>query len=78
MPAKLRAIDKGTVYDVTGRMRSLVRRIESGEIRATDVIIVTHDAEKGYTGITTHHYGPSSVEKSHWMLATALNRIEPA
>ncbi len=77
---KLRAIDRGTRYDITGKMRSLIRRIESGEIQARDVVIITRETTEQrncspYIGM--HHFGFGSVEDIHWMLATAQGRIEP-
>ena len=38
--AKLRAINKGTRYDITGNLRRLVRRIESGEIKDLNHVMV--------------------------------------
>lgn len=77
---KLRAIDRGTRYDITGKMRSLIRRIESGEIQPRDVVIVTRETTErrncsAYVGM--HHFGFGSVEDIHWMLATAQGRIQP-
>jgi hypothetical protein len=79
--AKLRAIDQGTRYDVTGCMRGLIRRIERGEINPSDVLILTREVVKPYSSscrVGLHHYGPGTIEQIHWMLTTAKNRIEPA
>jgi hypothetical protein len=79
MKAKLRAIDRGTRYDITGMMRNLVRRIENGEINPRDVAIVTREATGPNQSceVILHHYGTASTEELHWMLATAQGRIEP-
>jgi hypothetical protein len=42
--AKLRAIDRGTRYDITGKMRNLIRTIERGEIKPRDIIILTRES----------------------------------
>lgn len=79
--AKLRAIDKGTRYDVTGCLRKFIRRIENGELKnVTDVLVVARRIEglNGRKEITFHHYGSASTEEIHWMVSTAKNRIEPA
>lgn len=78
--AKLRVIDQGTRYDLTGCMRGLIRRIESGEIMARDIVVLTREpvSPNRSCTVTLHHYGTGSTEDIHWMLSTAKNRIEPA
>lgn len=49
--AQLRAIDKGTNYDVVGRLKAMARAIERGDYgRVTDVGIVV----KGFVGMEEH------------------------
>ena len=76
---KLRAIDRGTRYDITGKMRRLIHRIESGEIVPRDVLVVTSEScgPNRSNTIILHHMGFGSTEEIHWMLATAKGRIEP-
>jgi len=78
--AKLRAIDQGTIYDVAGKLRCLVRQIERGEIHPRDVVVVTREpyANNVSCSVGVHHFGSGSTEDVHWMLCTASNRIEPA
>lgn len=74
--SRIRAIDQGTVYDVTGKMREITRRIEQGkEGTITDVVIIL----RGSNGsIGSFHYGTGSRERSHHMVDTTKNRLEPA
>jgi hypothetical protein len=78
--SKLRVIDRGTRYDVSGKLRRLVRQIESGEIKPRDVIVLTTETVRNNAGprIIMHHYGTGTEADMHWILATAQNRIEPA
>jgi hypothetical protein len=78
--SNLRVIDKGTRYDVSGNLRSLTREIESGKISPRDVIVLTREAVANNVScrIGMRHFGTGSTEELHWMLSTALNRIEPA
>jgi hypothetical protein len=76
----LRVINQGTRYDITGNLRSFTRRIENGEIVTRDLLIVTREFVKNNASpkVILHHYGNGSVEDIHWMLSTAMNRLEPA
>lgn len=79
--AKIRAIDQGTVYDKTGRMRKLVRDIESGKHGAvTDIVCcIAHRDHNGRgIGVTAFHFGPGGAPTAHWILSTAKNSLEPA
>lgn len=79
--AKLRAIDRGTRYDVTGNLRRFVRRIESGDLQdATDVLVIArcHRPPDGRKRVEIHHFGSATIEEMHWMVSTAKNRYEPA
>ena len=77
--SSLRAINKGTRYDITGKMRNLIRRIESGEIAPRDILVVTSEptGPNRSNKIILHHMGFGSTEEIHWMLSTAKGRIEP-
>lgn len=79
-PTKIRAINKGTRYDVSRPLRRLVRQIESGEVEPRDVIVLTSQYMQTNASptVTLHHFGYGSVAEMHWMLSTAQNRIEPA
>jgi hypothetical protein len=72
----IRCVDQGTVYDVTGKMRSLVRSIENGEEGTiTDVVII---ARRNNGSIGSYHYGHGNHELAHWMVSTVKNRLEPS
>jgi len=77
--ASIRAIDQGTLYDVTGKLRQLTREIERGERgKVRNVVIILEQIKPDSTRIAVCHYGESSRATAHWMTATALNRMEPA
>lgn len=76
----LRIIDRGTRYDMSGKLRAIVREIETGEIKPRDVIVLYREPFKNNHSarVGMRHFGTGSTEDLHWMLATAKNRIEPA
>ena len=76
--AKIYAINRGTRYDITGNMRRLVRRMESGEFKPCDVLVITTERIQNNTipEVTLHHFGTSTVGEIHWMLASAQGTIE--
>ena len=76
---KLRVIDQGTRYDITGKLRMLTRKIERGEIKPRDLLVITTETIRNNSSpmVMLHHYGQGSTENIHWMLSTAANRIEP-
>ncbi len=66
--AKLRPIDKGNVYDISGRLRKLVHEIESGKHgEVTDCVIAIRKVENGRTALRTAYYGKSQPEVLHYM-----------
>lgn len=75
----LRAIDRGTRYDIAGCLRGLVREIESGEIKPRDVVVITREslANNKSCKVGLRLYGTGSTEDVHWMLSTAKARVEP-
>lgn len=77
---KLRVINVGTRYDVSGKLRAFIREIESGEINPRDVIVLSRETIRNNASarVDMRHYGTGSTEDLHWMLATAQNRIEPS
>lgn len=76
----LRVIDRGTRYDVSGKLRAFVREIERGGINPRDVIILSRETIRNNASarVDMRHFGTGSTEDLHWMLATAQNRIEPS
>lgn len=80
MPANLRRIDQGTKYDISMGVRQLIRKIETGEIRPRDVVILTREsvALNKSCKVGMFHFGTGSNEDIHWMCATAKNRVEPS
>jgi hypothetical protein len=72
----IRAIDQGTPYDVTGKMRWLARRIDHGdEGDITDVIVITRNRNGN---ISSFGWGPNFRATSHYMVSTVKNRLEPS
>lgn len=77
---KLRRINQGTRYDISGQLRKEVRAIEraaNGEYM--DVVLISRKRnQKGRIWVQVSHWGGSPQETAHWMVATAKNRLEPA
>lgn len=58
----LRAIDKGTLYDVSGKLRLVVHQIESGEYgEVTDVVLALRYVRQGQAGIRTIYTGKNDM-----------------
>ena len=75
--SKLRPIDRGTFYDITGRLRKLTRQIEGGELgKVTDVFVVTHYVKDGEFRINTRCFGTGGSERYSYMLRHALKDLE--
>lgn len=76
----IRAIDKGTRYDITGLMRRTERQIERGEFGDVSdaVILLRQRGADGSVGVKMYHFGTGTTDQVHFMLATGQNRIEPA
>lgn len=73
--SRLRVIDKGTHYDVPGRMKRLARLIEAGEFgEATDVVCVVRSKKDGDIQIRPYFYGKSGTGELHYMLSRAADR----
>jgi hypothetical protein len=73
--SRLRAIDKGTSYDVPGRMKRLARSIERGEFgEVTDVVCVVRSKNQGEIELRPYFYGKSDTANLHFMLSRALDR----
>lgn len=74
--AKLRAIDRGTVYDVPGEMKALARSIDRGEHgEVTDCVVIVRNSD-GHIG--SFNYGRGNRERAHHMVSTVKNRLEPS
>ena len=66
--SKLRPINKGNVYDVSGKLRKLVHEIESGKLgEVTDVIAAIRCTKEKKTAIQTIFLGTSQPEVLHYM-----------
>lgn len=77
----LRAIDQGTIYDITGQLRRTTRELERDiDGKVCDVVMIVARKNHGQRGmsIDTYHWGTGDKARAHWMLSTAKNRIEPA
>ena len=72
----IRAIDEGTPYDITGKMRWLARRIDHGEEGdITDVVVITRN-RNGQIG--SFGWGTGFRAQAHHMVSTVKNRLEPS
>ncbi len=74
--SSIRAIDKGTLYDVPGKLRKMARAIERGEhgdVRNGIVILA-----KTNNQCDSFMLGKGDRVYAHWMTSTIKNRLEPA
>jgi hypothetical protein len=72
--SKLRVIDEGTPYDVTGRMIRWAREIRTGKLgRCTDVLIVARCI--GPDGIAYEHFSNGTGTRETYM-AMAQNAVK--
>jgi hypothetical protein len=74
--ASIRAIDKGTISDVPGMLRQYARAIEKGEfgdVRNGVLILSTTNNQ-----VASFAIGKDDRIRSHWMVSTIKNRLEPA
>jgi hypothetical protein len=72
----IRAIDKGTLYDVPGMLRQYARGIEKGEfgeVRNGVLILSTTNNQ-----VNSFAVGTEDRIRAHWMVSTVKNRLEPA
>lgn len=75
--SRLRPIDRGTYYDVTGEMRKLLREIEHGEWgHVTDVSMVMRYIKDDSVRIASRHSGTGTIEIYSYMLHRVLQRLE--
>lgn len=66
--SKLRPINKGNSYDISGKLRKLVHEIESGKHGdVTDVILAVRSVKNSQPGIRTAFWGFSQPEVLHYM-----------
>lgn len=66
--AKLRPINKGNAYDISGRLRRLIRQIESGKHgEVTDVVLALRSIKESKSQVITAYYGFSQPEVLHYM-----------
>lgn len=74
--SRIRAIDQGTRYDITGRLRSLARSIERGEHGTVRHVVVgvagTLDSEKS---VSTNFFGSSSVPEVCYTIDMMKKRL---
>jgi hypothetical protein len=75
--SRLRPIDRGTYYDIPGRMRMLLRQIERGEWgKVTDVSVVLRYIKDDGVRINSRHTGTGTTETYSYMLRSELNELE--
>lgn len=66
--SKLRAIDKGTCYDVPGKLRRLVHEIESGKHGdVTDVVVAIRCIKNNKASLNSIFTGKSQPEVLQYM-----------
>jgi hypothetical protein len=71
----IRAINQGTRYDITGQLRLLARKIESGEYGRVRHLVVGVAALIGEDNIvTTLAFGPPSVPETAYTIAMMAKR----
>lgn len=71
----MRAIDRGTVYDIAGKLKNLARSIESGEIVcATDAIVVIRCGRDG-RDYRTFGFGQGDPAEQHLMASVFASRM---
>jgi hypothetical protein len=77
-PGGLRAIDQGTGYDVSGRLRRRVREIESGKYgRITDSVLLLRSIKDGEVIFTEFCNGLGTQETYFYMAHWALKKHLP-
>lgn len=68
----IRAIDRGTSYDVSGRVRRLMRSVEAGNFgRVTDAVVILRGIKDGKVNAQPFFYGVSETEVLHFMASRA-------
>ncbi|MGA9668396.1 MAG: hypothetical protein WBQ94_04265 [Terracidiphilus sp.] len=77
--SKLRAIDKGTCYDIPGKLRRVVHEIESGKHgEVTDVILAIRCVRKNSrVALTSIFTGKSQPEILHYMATYLVKEMQP-
>lgn len=71
----LRRIDQGTRYDITGRLRSLARRIENGEYGDVRGVVIGLNAREGCSlVVTTLDFGMQSAAEKALTLGIMANK----
>lgn len=72
----IRPINRGSVYDVAGKLRSLARAIDKGELGHVTDVICSVRAIKGPDVVSYHHnYGVSDVATWYFMASRLQKRI---
>jgi hypothetical protein len=76
--SKLRAIDKGTPYDVPGRLKKWAREIEKGKMGyVTDYLLVVRAIKDGQTALEHFCGGTGTAENYLYMAQAAVMRNSP-
>jgi hypothetical protein len=76
--AGIRAIDQGTSYDVTGKIRQKVREIEHGTWgRVTDAILLIRYIDPEL-GVCSHGFniGPGTIDTLYYLTSRHLNKLQ--
>jgi hypothetical protein len=72
----VRAINEGTSYGVSGRLRRLIREIESGNLgEVRHCIVLLNCKSDGKRFVKTQYYGPGEVDSFAYMIAIAQKDV---
>lgn len=75
--AKLRAIDRGTRYDVTGSLKRIARQIERGEHGDVRDVVVIYRSMLGHGAqrVNTYHFGTGDFAQALLLVESAKKDI---
>jgi hypothetical protein len=72
----IRAIDRGTRYDITGQLRLLARKIERGEYGDVRHVMCGVCANEGtFTSVVTLGFGNQTVPEAHHTVSMMAKRL---
>lgn len=71
----IRAVDRGTVYDIPGKLKNLARSIESGQMEdVTECIVITKGGKDG-RDYRTFGFGQGNAAEQHLMGSVFVSRM---
>lgn len=73
---RLVSIQRGTYYDIPGKMQRMGRSISTGEFGdVTDALVIIRYIDEGRLNVKGFHYGTSSVEVAQSMCSRIFTRL---